>query len=195
MFLYITAIFLFFVVWISLLNGLSLNELIKLKKEQIKREQVKPLSNFVLTKRLLQKLYTGEFENIDVRGTPYLANWYRVITLGFEKDDYSHIQIIVHYDSFTQDKQTHSILRDVKVDYIRETEHGDTIQLLLETEFVKYENFYNYVCLRKPYKFVEFIDKHFQEFERKRKQLEDLRYEEEERKAAEETRRELSYLI
>lgn len=190
MFAYITAMFLFFGTWIIILNNFNLT-----RTKNKKKEQIKPLSNFALTKILLQKLYSGEFENIEVHGTSYIADWYRIITLGFEKDNYSHVQIAVHYDSFTLDDQKRTILRDVKVDYIHETEHGDDIQLLFEKEFVKHKDFYRYSRLKKPYKFVEFIDKNFQEFERKRKQLEDLKYEEEERKAAEEIREKLSCLI
>lgn len=144
-------------------------------------------SDFSLIRKFLKRLYSNDFE-IDTFGSRGFATWGTIIKF-YSKDGCSHLDIKLEYastyswDSSNNSSKETRVLRGIYVCFLDDQLHSDTNEYILDVDFMKCVDSRSekYIQVKKPYKFVEYIDKNFKTFEiRKRQKLEAERMKEEE---------------
>ena len=132
-------------------------------------------SNFSLIRKFLKRLYSDDFE-IDTFGSKRFATWGRIIKF-YSEDECKHLDIKVEYRSIYLDtgietRVLHSIHADLQDDSI----NRDYREHIFDINFVKRidQRSEKYTQVKKLYKFVEYINKNFEKFEkRKQERLEE----------------------
>ena len=128
-------------------------------------------SNFSLARKFLKRLYSDDFE-IDTFGNKGFATWGRIIKF-YAKDECKCLNIKLEYKSTYLDKGIEiRVLRCVHVYLQDDSLHSDFREDVFDVDFMKSVDSRSdkYVQVKKPYKFVEYIDKNFEKFEKRKQQ-------------------------
>lgn len=129
-------------------------------------------SDFSLIRKFLKRLYSDDFE-IDTFGSKGFATWGRIIKF-YSKDECKHLNVEIKYESrysYDDDKETR-VLRCIHVYLQDDSLHSDFCEDVFDVDFMKSVDSRSdkYIQVKKPYKFVEYIDKNFEKFEKRKQQ-------------------------
>lgn len=128
-------------------------------------------SNFSLIRKFLKRLYSDDFE-IDTFGSKGFATWGRIIRF-YSEDEYIHLDITLEYESTYLHKGKESrVLRRMYAHLQDDQLHSDLNEHIFNINFMKCTDSRSekYIQVKKLYKFVEYIDKNFEKFERRKQQ-------------------------
>lgn len=130
------------------------------------------LSNFSLVRKFLKRLYSDDFE-IDTFGSKGFATWGRIIKF-YSKDECEHLNVEIKYESrySCDDDKEIRVLRCMHVYLQDDSLHSDFCEDVFDIDFMKSVDSRSdkYMQVKKPYKFVEYIDKNFEKFEKRKQQ-------------------------
>jgi hypothetical protein len=129
-------------------------------------------SNFSLIRKFLKRLYSDDFE-IDTFGSKGFATWGRIIKF-YSKDECKHLDITIEYKSTYSynDNKEFRVLYRIYAYLIDDQLHSDLNECIFNIDFMKCidSRSEKYIQVKKPYKFVEYIDKNFEKFEKRKQQ-------------------------
>ena len=129
-------------------------------------------SNFSLVRKFLKRLYSDDFE-IDTFGSKGFATWGRIIKF-YSKNECKHFDIKIEYESRYScgDNKEIRVLRCMRAYLQDDSLYSDFCEHMFDVDFMKSVDSRSdkYIQVKKPYRFVEYIDKNFDKFEKIKQQ-------------------------
>lgn len=129
-------------------------------------------SDFSLVRKFLKRLYSDDFE-IDTFGSKGFATWGRIIKF-YSKDGCKHLDVEIKYKSrySCDDNKEIRVLCCMRAYLQDDSLHSDFCKDVFDVDFMKSVDSRSdkYMQVKKPYKFVEYIDKNFEKFEKRKQQ-------------------------